>query len=744
MRLWTHLKSSRKARLHGAALLFFALVALITLYPLVFHAQTRGAGYDYFFPHWTFWWTRHALTTEGLNVYESNYVMAPFTSSYALNALTVFWFPVWAALEPLIGTMAAVTVIIALACTLNGYLLFAWLLDEDVSPGLALIGGVALQIFPITRYFYYNTHINLMDWFWLPANLLLWKRIAAAAETGRARRVVALALAQGLMWWAVALTDLQAPIFVAFILGPYGLLTFSRSRRRGRLIAAGALAAVVAVALLWWIGPLRYILDFDDQLIPGPVEDRPVIAFPDGLIGMSKTWWDWSTPSLGAFVTLVALVSLLWAILKAPHFRRDCWFWLSVAIPPLAIAIGPTLRIGDTDIALPPFRALYDLTDGNYRMPWRMAPVFVIAVLTFAGKVWSPGKSIPDRVHLFVGAGLQTRPYPGKQAIPVLFFLLALSFRLYEAGPVRSVLPAYHTYTLMGQERGDYVVLEVPTGAGTGEVLLGDPEAIAFQYYGITHGKRMVNGFISRAPLAHFWYLHTDDPMLSWLGQRRALEAERVTEQLRERITEWPIGYIVVHQDYVRRNGAQPLEITGFLNSLDDLLCPPMVEGDAVFYRTTWHPDGCALRTPPESDPGVYTLDIGAPGDERYLGWGWHWQETVAGLTLRWAGDQPQATLYVDLPPGDYRVTVSMQAFSAPRQARLIVNGTPLDAGMTVSEASLQAYTFDLPAALVGDGIHLVLALDYDSWLVPAEIGQSADQRRLSVAADWIQFRREE
>jgi len=38
--------------------------------------------------------------------------------------------------------------IIALACTLNGYALFVLLLDEDVSPGLALIGGAALQIFP--------------------------------------------------------------------------------------------------------------------------------------------------------------------------------------------------------------------------------------------------------------------------------------------------------------------------------------------------------------------------------------------------------------------------------------------------------------------------------------------------------------------------------------------------------------------------------------------------------------------
>jgi hypothetical protein len=732
MTAFSWLKASRKALLHGAALLFFALLAFICLYPLIFHRSTHGAGYDYFFPHWSFWWIRHALTTEGLRVYESNFVMFPFTSNYAFDALTVFWFPVWAVLEPLVGTLTAMTTIITLACTLNGYLLFVLLLDEDVSPGLALIGGAALQIFPVTRYFYYNTHINLMDWFWLPVSLLMWKRIAAAAEAGRSRRVLGLALVQGLVWWAIVLTDLQVPIFVAFVLGPYGLLTLHHSRKRRLLVVAGLLAATLTLALLWFAGPLSDIVSFHDQLIPSPVTERPVIDFPSGFISMSKTWWEWSSPSLGAFVTTVTLVSIVLAARKPPHLKRDRWFWLLVALPPLVIAIGPTLRIGDTEIALPPFRLMYEVTNGNYRMPWRLAPAFVIAALIFAGKAWSPliPRTADRRVFLLAG----------------VFFLLALDLRLYEGGPVRPVLPAYDTYEVMGEERGrpydDYVVLEVPTGAGTGEVLLGDADAIPFQYYGITHGKRMVNGFISRAPLEHFWYLHVDDPLLSWLGQRRKLEAERVTEQLRERIFEWPIGYIVVHQDYIRRNGAQPLEITGFFNALDDLLCPPVVEGDAVFYRTTWHPDGCAPRTPSESEPGLYRVDIGSAGDESFLGWGWHWQEDVAGLTLRWAGDQPQAKIYVDLPPGDYRITVSMQAFWEPRRVWLLVNDTPLSGEVTVSDSSLQAYTFDLPADLLGDGQHAVVTVAYDSWLVPADLGQGADQRRLAVAADWIQFER--
>lgn len=53
---------------------------------------------------------------------------------------------------------------------------------------------------------------------------------------------------------------------------------------------------------------------------------------------------------------------------------------------------------------------------------------------------------------------------------------------------------------------------------------------------------------------------------------------------------------------------------------------------------------------------------------------------------------------------------------------------------------SLQTYTFNLPADILSDAAHTTITLEYDSWLIPAEIGQSADQRRLAV--DWIRFER--
>ena len=119
-----------------------------------------------------------------------------------------------------------------------------------------------------------------------------------------------------------------------------------------------------------------------------------------------------------------------------------------------------------------------------------------------------------------------------------------------------------------------------------------------------------------------------------------------------------------------------------------------------------------------------------------------HWSEEIAGIAVRWAGDQPLARVFVDLPPGDYEVTLAMQAFAESRRISLKVNGELLATDAIVSEDSLAAYTFTLPAGLIGDGQHTRVALQYDTALVPAEIDHSADQRQLAVMVDWIEFRR--
>ncbi len=786
------LRLSSGVRLYLLAGAFYALLAFIILHGLIFTNGTHAGGFDYFNYNWNFWWIRHALTN-GLNIYVNDMVLAPHTVNFGYHALTAFWYPVWAVFEPFVGTLTAMNVIIFLMCFLNGYILFVLLIREGVAPALALIGGVMLQASPVSRYFYYNNHINLGDWFWLPANILLWQQIVRAVEQGSLRRALIWAGIQGVALWGVGHTDLQFPIFVGFWLVPYGLWTLMKPssptplphgerlsdapiplvpqseglktvltpplcRPRGgwgvrlHLILAGLVVLVVAGLLLWFAGPLPHMLDFTrdfrGELAPGTVEDRPGIPFPRGYFWLDAVWWWWNTPTLGANALILLIATLLISLTRwRSRLPKDRWFWLIVLLPPLILSMGPTLNLFGVSIPMP-FRIMHSLTDGNFRMPWRLAPIFVAAAAVFIGKSWTPLLPPPISMRVF--------------PLVAILLLIGLDVRLYETAPIgdyiRPVLQPYTFYEQIGRETGApydrQAILEVPTGAGTGEVLIGPERAIQYQYYSMTHHKRTLNGFISRAPVEFFYPIRYDDALLAWLGQRRLLEPDIVEPELQRIISEWPVGYIVVHQDEIGRYGPTPQEIIGYFNALNDLLCPVWIERDAVVYRTAWHPDGCPARTPLETEPGVYTIDIGSSGDERYIGWGWHWPETVGGATTwRWTGEYPDTKLYLDLPPGDYQVSLAAQAFAEPRELQVLVNGHPLSNALErglggevvqVTTDTLQTFTFTLTAEVVGQGKHLTLTLAYDSVIVPRDIGQSDDPRKLAIAVDWVRFERAE
>jgi hypothetical protein len=253
----------------------------------------------------------------------------------------------------------------------------------------------------------------------------------------------------------------------------------------------------------------------------------------------------------------------------------------------------------------------------------------------------------------------------------------------------------------------------------------------------------MVNAHISRVDPWYYLWMETSDAMMSWLGQRRYLEPELVTQQMAERIPNWPIGYFIIHSKFLPQNGPTLQEIVGFFNAHNELVCPYMTEHDAIVYRTTWHPDGCPARTPPETAPRTFEIDIGVPGDERFIGWGWHWQEDIGATQWRWTGEYPETRLYVDLPPGSYHLTLAAQAFWEARTLHVSVNGVTIPETAVVSTDSLRTYEFALPASLIDTGEHIEITLNYDKVIVPLEVGQSQDPRALAIAVDWIQFRAE-
>jgi hypothetical protein len=720
---------------------FFLALAYVAMRSLWAHPGTVGATlpHDYYHVHWGYWWIRHALAS-GIPVYTTNYVHFPFTTNLAFHTLAPFWYPLWALLEPIAGTITAVNVIMTLALALAGFLMWLLMRWEGVVNGLALGGGVIFLLTPANLLSAMLSNTNYMGVFWLPALLLLWKLVSghdgyAAGNTtaSLAGEQLRRAAGRGLLWslvfgaalYGMMMTDYQWALFSAFLIVPYAAYTLWRTVGWGsrlRLIALGGLALVLAVGLLWFAGPLPFILSYDRaSFAPQPIEKAAGIPFPLGYVTRLDPYQ--RTLSLGyVAIPLVAAAALLGLVTLRGRVGH-AWLWLLLCLTPLVLAAGP---------AAAAYVWLHQVLGGVFRVPARFAPVFLLPALLFAGLVLSQFRIVKKHSRLVTGLALTVSIIDGTP---------------WQAMPIRPAAQAYNFYSTMRFEQGtayrDYAIVEVPIAGGSGEAWVGDFQSMETQFYGTIHQQRMLNGTFARAPLNHFWYWLYDDPMLAWLGQRRYLESEVVTAQLEQRLREWPIGYLIIHQDLIGRDGPTNQEIIGFLNQLPDLLCPVWIERDAVVYRATWHPDGCPGRTPPEIAAGVYEIDIGSPGDERYLGWGWHPQEDVGATRWRWVGAYEQADIYVDLPPGDYVLTIATQSYWEERTLTIYLDDSVLaDSTASVSPASLREYSFHVTHASIGEGRHIKVTLGYDATISPRAIGQSEDNRTLALAVDWVRFTR--
>lgn len=730
-------------------LVTFLAIACLSMYWLLLNLTTMMPNHivtDYYHFHWNYWWVRYALT-HGMSIYQTNFVMFPFTSNLAFHTLAVTWYPIWALFEPRLGSMTAMIVVYIVAYTISGYVFFLFLRAEGVSHKLAFVGGVVFEISPILfiALFYYD--VNLLGWFWIPALMLIWGRLArksspldplsmqwrGGVEPSASPSLYSGGITSALLWslllaacvWAMVLSDLQYPLLALFIVVPYGLLKLWKLpgwSARLRLGTYGLIALAGSLVLLWFLGPLPYILSFDyNGLVATPADKAVTVPFPWGFIGVFDPA---RGISLGLVLLPALLLALIWNLRSGDHPRRH-WFWLALVPVPLVLSAGAYIIIGETRITMP-YVWLYQLFGGLFRFPERFAPIILIPALTYILLTLTPlVRRAKYPAQLIVVAGMLVLVFSDSRVfIPMILQPLPRHYDFYEA---------------IGREPYQYTLVEVPNGARSGEVIVGDDAQAALQYYGVTHGKRMINGLISRVNVGYFWYLRTDDAMLSWLGQRRFLEPTVVEAQLRDRIVNWPIGYIVIHRDMIWQDGPTIQEILGYFNSLPDLLCPVWIEADAVVYRTTWHPDGCPPRTPPEVEPGIYQIDIGSADDARFIGWGWHYVEQVSGLSVRWTGEYPTTKFYVDLPPGAYQLSLSVQAFNRDRELEIRLNDRGVGKA-TVSPDGLSTVNFELSAEAIGNGQDLTFELVYDGTDSAKALGISDNDRPLALMLDWVKF----
>ncbi len=689
--------------LHGLVFGFYGLLAFLTLNLLIlngFDVVPYGSETDYYQSHWNFWWTRYALVELGQPVFWTTYLHVPFELNLAYHSLTLGWFPFYLLAEPVLGQILTVNAMFWLTLVLNGYLTWLFLRAEGIPNDAALIGGM----FPVTMQYItfhvWNSHLNVIAFFWVPLTALIWRRVARTRHLGW---VVLL----GVAFWGMWLTGAQWLIWAPVFLVPYGISTLigaKGTKSRLVLVGLGLLAVIVLAALGWVIAPVRAMLAYEGVVQPVELKTpRHWSLTPGGLFGFGGE----QDQSLGHVLLPLAILALF-VRRRAREWRR--WLWLGAGLLVLLLALGPDITVGSLTIPLP-YRWIHEASNGLYRTPVRFLAMALLALLLFVGssvRPWLDGLQRGHRWALMMG----------------MVMLLAVDGAIYRPAPVYAV-PHYDLYEAIGQDTADVVLVDVPLSVANGWNSYGKlrPEE---QFYQITHRKRMVNGAVSREPTSNY-LTYRNNPLWSWLAGQNALREEEARAELARLVQEWPIGYVIVDQSYLGPNHPQTLDWVAFMNS-DEHLCLFASETPLLAYRSTGHPEGCTF------EPSSH-VDLGTPADQGLVGFGWYWPEGIGGRTARWMG--PNGALHLVPPASASTLVVEAIAFHQARQVTVSLDGQPLG---TIEVLPGDWQRFELPVPPSDGSSRVALVFRAGSVDSPAELGISPDERMLSIAVGSVSF----
>jgi len=246
-----------------------------------------------------------------------------------------------------------------------------------------------------------------------------------------------------------------------------------------------------------------------------------------------------TTMFLGLSPLALAIVAL--ANRRKSPLRTSIRFWSLVFGFFAVMSLGPELNAFGLSLAVPlPFKLLQLLPFvGERREPARMIIVGALAL----GVLASIGVSVVAKkyAHSFRHAG----PLIACMALAVICFE-------YWNAPVS--LASYQVpaiYAQIGQEDGQFSVLDLPLGRATGNSHTGDPAGAAMSDYAqVLDDKPSIGGYLSRVTDENLKWL-AEEPGLGYLacldcnGYPRDIDLD--TQRVRALFSELKIKYVVVN-----------------------------------------------------------------------------------------------------------------------------------------------------------------------------------------------------
>jgi hypothetical protein len=496
----------------------YALVAVVVTYPLIWHIRTAfpGSGTDVYGFIWNNWWIHHALTELHTLPYFTDAIFAPFPADLRLHTLGLLYglisIPFLSALTP----VGVLNVQILMTIVLNGYAAFRLTTYVTKSAAAGFVSGLILAATPAI-----NFHLSVGR----PSCAAVWPAIFAITALLRLMDRPDWRSSLWLAVWLVAtlMVDQQVALFCAcwmvVLAGARSAAWFSRPRLAGLLGWGAAAAAVVAIPAYALYSSL--LAGQAGYTVPS-VDEALKYSYPVRLLWTPRMIWNvyGTVMPLGLLTALAAIGAA-----KATPYVLGSLIFLAFSLGPVAMG---------TDVPLP--FALVQWLPGldQFRTPYRFQIPAAIGLAVLAGIIVSRGLS-----HL--------GPPRGRWLLGGIVMLTTADLVVNRAvgGFKIQTTPHEAIYEQIARDERDCLVLEIPFGVRTGTDRIGSGETLTI--FQPVHRKRLMNGFLARAPLAPLEYYRAS-PAIMFLAHEAPLTAE-VAEDLPQKIRELAVGYIVMHPE---------------------------------------------------------------------------------------------------------------------------------------------------------------------------------------------------
>jgi hypothetical protein len=699
-----------KTRTHLVVLLLYTLLAVVLWYPLPLHLTTHVPGsetwaFDEYTFVWNLWWFREALLT-GQNPLQSDFIFHPLGIDLVLYTYNLFNAAFALPLIPFLGTVLTSNLILIGMSILSGWgtwLLCRWLFartlptpaaDQHTLLSATAFGAGALYAFGAYRAIYAALgHYDLVSTGFIPLFILFFLKAFWGNPTTpynwRQWHTWRPAILAGVFMAGALLNEMIFGVFLA-MLGLLAMAITWRQATKGWFLRLTAAAMVAAI--LWapvGIPVVRTLLSTDFVLtgwgdalklsadllsFTSPTALHPLWG-PDWVTELRSVQVNAVSPGASRFndvnTVFVGISTLVLAAVAWWRWRGVVRLWVAGLLGFMLLALGPVLQIagkyqwsfdnvlgngGTTAIPLPFILLHYiPIVQGN-RAANRFSVVLMLCAALLVGYgLLALGKRLPKRSGAWVAGGV---------GLLLLIEQLSLPLPLTNAQ-----IPA--GYAQIIQDPDDVAVLTLPLGWRNSFGVVG-VEDTRVEWYLSAHGKRLLQGNISRAPGYKFDYWAQVPVVRSLITLQNDGEVsaeQQVEDEARALETMALLGvrYVAVHPAIEGRPPYEQNRERSLAYLQEVLPMSLLYEGeDLLLYRV----DAPA--------PTTGTIPFGTPTSDLYQVYGWFGDDQEGGISYNWATQEALMLLPVADPTRAMTVTLTVRPFQTPQTLQPLLFEQPI------------------------------------------------------------------